>query len=233
MIFPKEGNAIVGEAIWLNNSNSREFMYTEIDSLLKGHKYCLSFYIAHAQSSGFICKNIQALFMDEIINYNINEFLNYQPQIQNEKDFFEFGIWYHIEGDFIATGSEKYLYLGNFTPFNQSNCAYFNGNDSLLFGNSNYIFLDDVILTDCSEYIIPNIFSPNNDGINDSIDFTHHSIVRVEIFNQWGNIVYKSSDLSKCWKGQDLIGNELFNGVYFYKVIFENEIKTGFINLVR
>ena len=70
---------------------------------------------------------------------------------------------------------------------------------------------------------IPNIFTPNGDGINDYFEigydngqpindlnryFLSHKLV---IFNRWGRIVYESNDYKNDWDG----GN-LPDGTYFY-----------------
>ncbi len=66
-------------------------------------------------------------------------------------------------------------------------------------------------------HIIPDAFSPNDDGINDCLrvhgdpdyDF------RIEIYNREGTMVYKSTDITDCWKGE-FNGTELPQGLYFY-----------------
>ncbi|WP_343635831.1 gliding motility-associated C-terminal domain-containing protein [Fluviicola sp.] len=84
---------------------------------------------------------------------------------------------------------------------------------------------------DCSKVVNPsNIFTPNGDGINDFFEF-NTLIHSLEIFNRWGNSVFKGGPDSK-WDG-----GEATDGVYFYQVFYdcENEthLKTGFIELIR
>ena len=49
----------------------------------------------------------------------------------------------------------------------------------------------------------PNAFSPDGDGINDLFKISGQGIVdfQIEIYNRWGQMVYKSSNLSKGWDG--------------------------------
>lgn len=89
-------------------------------------------------------------------------------------------------------------------------------------------------------HIIPNIFSPNNDGQNDAIDFSHLNLVEeiVDVYNRWGNIVFQSSRTVVKWDGKDLKGNDCAEGVYYYvfhyaKFINKTINKKGFIQLVR
>ncbi|HRO77085.1 MAG TPA: gliding motility-associated C-terminal domain-containing protein, partial [Crocinitomicaceae bacterium] len=61
---------------------------------------------------------------------------------------------------------------------------------------------------------IPNVFTPNGDGSNDEffIDAQGAKDISVEIFNRWGNIVYKLNSLTDKWDGKNAS-----DGTYFYK----------------
>jgi gliding motility-associated-like protein len=53
---------------------------------------------------------------------------------------------------------------------------------------------------------IPNAFSPNGDGINDSLDTYIHLDLPLQsysfkVFDRWGSLVFKSDDISKKWDG--------------------------------
>jgi len=72
------------------------------------------------------------------------------------------------------------------------------------------------------EIFFPNIFTPNNDGINDNfvIDITEN--VRgqfyLEIFNRWGQPVHRTSGTNTLsWDGTHL-GKEVSTGVYYYNM---------------
>ena len=45
-------------------------------------------------------------------------------------------------------------------------------------------------------FFIPNAFSPNDDKINDVIDFSKYqfSSLQIQIFNRWGQEVFKTTD---------------------------------------
>jgi len=53
------------------------------------------------------------------------------------------------------------------------------------------------------------------------------------IFNRWGNLVFEQGQNTVFFRGQDANGNDLEDGVYTYKLIFENYEKHGFIHVVR
>jgi gliding motility-associated-like protein len=70
-----------------------------------------------------------------------------------------------------------------------------------------------------SELEVPNVFSPNGDGVNDEFRVAYRSLKKFEmvVFNRWGRKVYESSDPADGWDGT--IGNTLAApGVYFYYI---------------
>ena len=78
---------------------------------------------------------------------------------------------------------------------------------------------------------IPDGFSPNGDNINDMFVITHTQSTKIDIdvFNRWGNSVYKSIDYQNNWDGKgtgSFLGHDLVSGTYFcsYRLI---EISTG------
>ncbi len=87
------------------------------------------------------------------------------------------------------------------------------------------------------EQIIPNVLTPNNDGINDFIDFSSEIDDCIEfkiiIVNRWGNLVYEDSETGPVFYGTDQIGTALLEGTYFYKITSDNYVKHGFISIVN
>jgi len=70
----------------------------------------------------------------------------------------------------------------------------------------------------------PNAFSPNGDGINDTfqpiltdIDFNTYEL---NIFNRWGDIIFKTDNYSKSWDGT-FNGEPMIGGVYTYKINYK------------
>jgi len=71
--------------------------------------------------------------------------------------------------------------------------------------------------------VIPSGFSPNNDGINDNFAIIHpyNSSISLEVFNRWGNIVYKNGNYNNEWYGKgvgNFMGQDLPAGTYYYIV---------------
>lgn len=92
-----------------------------------------------------------------------------------------------------------------------------------------------------AEVTMPNVFSPNNDNINDF--FTALSLIGAKeielvIMNRWGNIVLKTDDLDFAWNGTDLNNTMCTEGVYFYKLkVTDNcdntTLYSSFVTLIK
>ena len=96
----------------------------------------------------------------------------------------------------------------------------------------------ELVLEDIS---IPNIFSPNGDGINDdwSVELYRNSqIISCAIYDRWGNLLYRSdSGEVPIWNGR-LNGKLLNPGVYVYKINYSDStgeiiIKYGDITIMH
>lgn len=85
--------------------------------------------------------------------------------------------------------------------------------------------------------IIPNVFTPNNDGNNDGFTFNCGGCTdyNIEINNRWGSKVYQGEKGSSFWNGRNPVGELLSNGTYFYilniKYAEKEKQYTGFIQL--
>ncbi len=79
---------------------------------------------------------------------------------------------------------------------------------------------------------IPNIFSPNNDGVNDIFairGWEGFPNSRLEIFNRWGGLVYENDNYRSNWRGDDVA-----DGTYFYIYYrSDGEIFSGSLQIVR
>ena len=53
------------------------------------------------------------------------------------------------------------------------------------------------------------------------------------IFNRWGNLVWEQTQESPFFRGNDKGGATLEDGVYIFKLVFENFEKQGFIHVVH
>ena len=86
----------------------------------------------------------------------------------------------------------------------------------------------------------PTAFSPDGDGINDYFNVVGQGLTNytIEIYNRWGQMVFKSNDMNVKWDG-NFRNKKAPAGTYVYKVNsvdFGSEIrliKSGSVSLVR
>ncbi len=73
---------------------------------------------------------------------------------------------------------------------------------------------------DCAVYQLPNIITPNGDGYNDElVPFPYENVQEVEcfIYNRWGRLVFKTTDIDIHWDGTDVYSHrESSDGTYYY-----------------
>jgi len=95
-------------------------------------------------------------------------------------------------------------------------CYYIRAADSL--GNLSAVG-DTLCVYDCVKYVLPNTFTPNDDGYNDvfrpriiqfvkSVDF--------RLYNEWGQLIWQTTDPHINWTGVDLNDKPVSDGVYYY-----------------
>jgi gliding motility-associated-like protein len=80
------------------------------------------------------------------------------------------------------------------------------------------------ITDDCPDVKIPNAFTPNGDGINDTwviagLGYDQTSLVTV--FNRYGQQVYESKGYGTPWNGENA-GKKLPTGTYYYIITIKN-----------
>jgi gliding motility-associated-like protein len=131
--------------------------------------------------------------------------------------------------------------------------------ETLINGNSYFAVLVDSVtgcessvslqvtpdLTGCGDLVIPDGFSPNGDGTNDTFDVYNLDVLypnfEMEIYNRYGNMVYKGNATTPRFDGTSnqsgTVGNKVLPvGVYYYIFIFndgENKPRQGRLYLSR
>ena len=84
-----------------------------------------------------------------------------------------------------------------------------------------HICNDTIIKTiDVEGYDVFNVFTPNNDGVNDVFHFDEWMLsgIYVEIFNRWGEKIFDWNDVNSGWNGEGYNGRNVEEGVYFYRL---------------
>lgn len=227
--YAHSGNAYAGfntSDFEPSSTDAREYIQSKLVSRLEKNEYYeVSFYVSRADSSRRACDNIGLYLSESGVGSWDNLLLNFSPQITSELNMpiENDTSWVRVIDTILATGNEEFITIGVFS--NNSNINWVNVNGSNYWTYECYYFIDDVSVKKL--FNIPNIFTPNDDGINDFLDFSSFPF-EVEIYNRWGSKVY-SSKSTPYWYGKDENGYKLLEGVYFYKV----ENRTGFIQLIR
>ncbi len=92
------------------------------------------------------------------------------------------------------------------------------------------------------QIFIPNVFTPNDDGINDCYQVTGVNQkcdqYHILIYNRWGTPVYENTDGSWCWDGKNQGGENIPQGVYYYIITIKKangyqRKENGTITLIR
>lgn len=153
---------------------------------------------------------------------------------------------------FFNTTSDATQFFWNFggeatsTEANPShNYDVFNNNDTITLITINSIGCADTIRFDTSGVAlisifpdsIPNIFTPNGDGLNDcfitGIGTAYDGCFYMIIYNRWGRKVFETEKSSDCWNG--LINNkrDADEGTYFYIIHIKEDKYHGFFQLKK
>lgn len=102
-----------------------------------------------------------------------------------------------------------------------------------------------IVLEDCTiepaVVFIPNVFTPNNDLVNDTfkLEVLGGLIEEGFILNRWGNIIYSLDEHKTSWDGTDeTSGMMVQDGVYTYVIYFKpaespRETYHGFVTVIR
>jgi gliding motility-associated-like protein len=137
----------------------------------------------------------------------------------------EVGVWNLKCFTFVAPISAEYITVKASIPNSWTKLDNFN--------------IDIDTLTPCiisPELIMPNVFTPNNDGINDNfipIKFENINAATLKIINRWGQIVYETENILDGWNGE-----QSSDGVYFWQINYKDatnneKMEHGFVHLIR
>jgi gliding motility-associated-like protein len=85
------------------------------------------------------------------------------------------------------------------------------------------------------DLFIPNVFSPNGDGVNDLffVNYTGSQPFNAQVFDRWGVKLYESRNKVQGWDGNDSEGNAAPDGVYYYIVKVGDKSYNGAASLLR
>ena len=136
----------------------------------------------------------------------------------------------------ISGGTAPYEIMWN-TP-NADTTARINVNDvgpyAVIVTDANQcIEIDNNVLVTCDEINNPEngicsdvrvAITPNGDGDNDNfvIRCTENVVMHLEVYNRYGQLVYRSTNYDNNWEGTDADGDRLPEGGYFYVLEYDD-----------
>lgn len=240
-----DGNGFVGIGLISWNTDStlierNEYVQCKLLQPLKPcTEYTISINVSLAETSSHAMRQLGVVCTTGSIGEVNDRFINVQPSIVNNTIINDTSSWVKISDTFIAKGGEEFLTIGYFSDEIT--------NDTLLFNDTgidtyfSYYYVDSVSLIEGSrkencEIVFPNVFTPNNDGVNDIYDLsmlTSFENINCFIVNRWGNFVYTFSHENPFWGGSDQNGLDCKEGVYYLVFKGEKYSKTQFVQLVR
>lgn len=91
-----------------------------------------------------------------------------------------------------------------------------------------------------SKLIIPNVFTPNGDGVNDlfTLESTGVTALNAQLFDRWGLKLFEWDTVRGGWDGRTAAGGEASEGTYYYVItatgVDGQEYKlNGYLTLLR
>jgi len=246
--YPHTGNAywgfqvIVIDPSWPATKNAREYIQTKLlDSLHKGIKYCVSFYVSLADSANYATDGIAAYFSDNAVShfgtlFQYLDTLNYNPQVFNPHGniITDTKNWTLISGSFIANGGEQYITIGNFWD-DANTDTLFVGGGYRGSAPASYLYIDDVSVSadtsTCLSTAIDEVSNkedlitvfPNPATNTITIEFPKAVVSNIAIYNLLGEEVYSTTN-NKQQTTNNIDVSALPSGVYFIKATTEKGV---------
>ena len=243
--YPRSGNNMSGILIGDNGyANYREYVQNKLTQTLKPNQnYVVEFYLSKGVMPCTTNKFGVKFFDTKHYDMSTYWLTSLKPDAENEITNFITDTlgWQKVSMEYKANGTEKYVVIGCFADslnltLEPNGCDTTGNGVPYVYGVG-YFFIDDVSIKEIGSLtpIIPNVFTPNNDLVNDvwKSDFSSFENVNCLIYNRWGNLIFKSNKQIIQWDGRTTSGNHCEDGVYFYCIETEKEKYKGHIQLIR
>ncbi len=126
----------------------------------------------------------------------------------------------------------------NFYP-SQTQTVYVTGTNSFGCQTTDSVLIR-VVACDPESVFVPNVFTPNNDGLNDELFFASKALAAIDyfrVFDKWGGLIFQTQNINETWDGKvngAPAANEVF--VFVMEGTCQNGgkvLKHGNISIVR
>jgi gliding motility-associated-like protein len=97
---------------------------------------------------------------------------------------------------------------------------------------------DTLIVIVNEDFLLPNVFTPNGDGINDEFFITTSGLseYKLEIYDRWGVKLFESAEPNVHWDGHTTSGAMCTDGTYYFILLAKSPTQdystTGFVTLI-
>lgn len=153
-------------------------------------------------------------------------------QMQNQSTGASHYLWEYSTGDQETNASPYYTF-----PYGQEYTIALTAYNAYQCDDQAY---DTLTLDDLKKFVHyndVNVFTPNDDGINDLLDFSlppeFNGCSRVYVYNRWGLLVFEGNGQNPAWNGQSPQGAPVPEGVYFWIIDINGLQFNGNTSLMR
>ncbi len=140
-------------------------------------------------------------------------------------------VWYDLNGNQVGSGPV-------FTPplLTATTIFYVQAEEGLCASDSNQVVVQ---VEDCNQVIIPNVITPNGDGVNDlfEVRIFENTCFTCKIYNRWGEMIYAFDEAGIGWDGTTN-GREVSEGTYFFILEYcafdgSKSSEAGYLTVIR
>ncbi|UPT65382.1 MAG: T9SS type A sorting domain-containing protein [Sphingobacteriales bacterium JAD_PAG50586_3] len=225
---PRTGNAYAGIYAFNADTSACEYVQVKLTKKLsEGSLHYVEFYVSLADSaSKYALNNIGVVFSTTKINGQYDRISAIPKVINNQNNaLVDKQNWIKVEGNFMASGNEEYMTIGNFNAPADDDTVFVNGGYSFSNYKYAYYYIDDVSVIEIAESvsIYPN---PAQDFVSIELPKTYTQ-AQLSIYNLTGQLISQKqitqpTNSVGIPSGQIPI-TELGNGMYIF--VIQNEDK--------
>jgi hypothetical protein len=223
---PLSGEGYIGMCLW-QDTLVRDFIQIRLKwSLIKNHNYHFSCYLSKAEFLELATSSFGVYFSEDSVHLPNEFILPFTPQLNNSSGYFcDTALWMNFTGNYLASGGESYVILGNFndTPNSEIVQLYPIAPNH----NSAYYYIDDVSLIDLDsalnveEHSLQRKFAlfpnPAQQGARIA---SEQAMQTIQLFDVQGKLWHRNT--VNGLQNYELNTTHLSAGVYIVEIVFSD-----------